>query len=87
MFNSATRETTIMLEEKSFHSPKLFAHLPLTWREAEILFWVTQGKTDAVIAMLCGISRRTVEKHVENIYTKLGVETRTAAMLKALENL
>lgn len=85
IYNAATCETTLMLEEKIFHSPEMFAHLPLSPRETEILFWITQGKTDAVIALLCGISVRTVEKHAQNIYAKLGVETRTAAMLKALE--
>ena len=49
------------------------------------MFWITQGKTDGVIALLCGISPRTVQKHVENIFTKLGVETRTAAMLRAFD--
>lgn len=85
MCNEQTREQTLLLEEKTFPSPQMFAHLPMTKREAEILFWITQGKSDGVIAALLGISPRTVQKHVENIYTKLGVETRTAAMLRALE--
>ncbi len=84
-FNKQTGERTLMLEEKRFASPELFARLNLTRRETEILFWITQGKTDETIARLCGISPRTVHKHVQNIYTKIGVETRTAAMLKALE--
>jgi DNA-binding CsgD family transcriptional regulator len=74
-----------MLEEKRFASAKMFDSYGLTRREAEILFWIMQGKTDAVIAEICGISLRTIHKHVENAYTKLGVETRTSAMLKALE--
>lgn len=84
-YNKTMREVTLLLEEKRFSSPKMFESLQLTRREAEILFWVTQGKSDEVIATLCGISLRTVHKHVENIYTKLGVETRTGAMLRALE--
>jgi DNA-binding CsgD family transcriptional regulator len=87
MDNSATGEKTVLLEEKTFNSPKMFERLPVTPREAEILFWITQGKTDAVIGLLCGISPRTVQKHVENIYVKLAVETRTAAMLRAFEAL
>lgn len=83
--NSQTREAILLLEEKKRVSPESFEHLPITKREAEILFWITQGKTDGVIAELCDISIRTVHKHVENIYTKLGVETRTAAMLRGLE--
>jgi DNA-binding CsgD family transcriptional regulator len=63
----------------------MFDSFGLTRREAEILFWIMQGKTDPVIADICRISLRTVHKHVENIYIKMGVETRTAAMLKALE--
>lgn len=63
----------------------MYNQLHLTRREDEILFWITQGKSDDVMATLCGISPRTVHKHVENIYKKLGVETRTSAMLKALE--
>jgi DNA-binding CsgD family transcriptional regulator len=85
MFNPATGETTLMLEEKSFHPQRLFEHLPVTPREAEVLFWVAQGKTDAEIALICGISARTVQKHIGNIYSKLGVETRTSAMLRAVE--
>lgn len=85
MHNSLTREKTLMLEEKKSVSPKMFEVLNLTKREAEILFLITRGKTDDVISTLCRISLRTVHKHVENIYSKLGVETRTGAMLRALE--
>jgi DNA-binding NarL/FixJ family response regulator len=85
LYNAETREKTLLLEEKEFHSPRSFANLGLTKRETEILFLITQGKTDDVIATLCNISLRTVHKHVENIYTKLGVETRTGAMLAALK--
>ena len=85
MDNTGSGERTVLLEEKTFSSPKMFERLPVTPREAEILFWITQGKTDDVIAGICHISRRTVHKHIENIYKKLGVETRTSAMLKVLE--
>jgi DNA-binding CsgD family transcriptional regulator len=51
----------------------------LTVREAEILLWAADGKTNADIAIIVGVSQRTVEKHLEHIFTKLGVETRTAA--------
>lgn len=84
-YNSTTCERTLMLEEKKFNQTALFDSFGLTGREAEILFLMMRGKTDGGIAHLCGISLRTVHKHAENIYTKLGVETRTAAMLKALE--
>ncbi len=65
----------------------MLEHLNLTKRETEILFYISQGKANKDVAFLCNISPRTVQKHVENIYTKLGVETRNAAMLKAFENL
>lgn len=74
-----------MLEEKMLASKEMFESFGLTRRQAEILFRIVQGKTDVVIAEICRISLRTVHKHVENIYIKLGVETRTAAMLKTLE--
>ncbi len=81
----STREEILLLEESKPLAPDSFRSLGLTVRESEILFWISQGKSDADIAVLCGVSIRTVQKHVENIYTKLGVETRTAAMLRAME--
>ncbi len=56
----------------------------LTPREGEVLHWLACGKTDADIAALLSISPRTVHKHLEHIYVKLGVETRTAAVMRAL---
>lgn len=85
IYNENTRERTLLLDEKKNLSSKMSERLNLTRRESEILFLIAQGKSDEVIARLCHISPRTVHKHVENIYTKLGVETRTAAMLRALE--
>ncbi|MFT4099986.1 MAG: response regulator [Burkholderiaceae bacterium] len=51
----------------------------MTARESEVLLWVTRGKTNRDIAEIIGISPRTVNKHLEHIFEKLGVETRTAA--------
>lgn len=56
---------------------------PLTAREREVLDWVAAGKTNRDIAAILGASPRTVEKHLERIYEKLGVETRTAAAMRA----
>jgi DNA-binding CsgD family transcriptional regulator len=56
----------------------------LTARERDVLHWVAAGKTDRDIADILGISRRTVHKHLEHVYAKLGVETRTAAVMRAL---
>ena len=63
------------------------APLGLTRRETGILFLMMRGKTNAEIAVLREIRVGTVKKHAENIYTKLGVENRTAAVMKALETL
>jgi DNA-binding NarL/FixJ family response regulator len=59
--------------------------LGLTPRVAETLLWVAQGKTNGEIATILGNSESTVKKHVLEIFDKLGVETRTAAGLRALE--
>ena len=55
----------------------------LTAREREVLEWLSGGKRDRDIADLLGISHRTVHKHLQRIYEKLGVETRTAAVMRA----
>ena len=51
----------------------------LTSREAEVLYWVVKGKTNRDIGDILGSSPATVKKHLEHVFTKLGVETRTAA--------
>jgi len=56
----------------------------LTRREAEVLTWVAKAKTNQEIAGIIGISPRTVQKHLERIFPKLGVETRTSAAAFAL---
>jgi DNA-binding CsgD family transcriptional regulator len=56
----------------------------LTEREREVLHWLGGGKTDRDIAAILGISPRTVHKHLQRIYEKLGVETRTAAVMRAM---
>lgn len=53
----------------------------LTPREADVAHWVAAGKTNAEIARILGTSARTIEKHVERVLGKLGVENRTAAAL------
>ena len=53
--------------------------LRLTAREAEVLYWVVKGKTNRDIGDILGTSPRTVTKHLEHVFEKLGVETRTAA--------
>ena len=58
--------------------------LPLTAREREVLHWLAGGKTDRDIGEILGISPRTVHKHLQRIYEKLGVETRTAAVMRVI---
>lgn len=55
----------------------------LTSRETEVLLWVARGKTNRDIAEILGMSPRTVNKHLEHVFEKLGVETRTAAAAAA----
>jgi DNA-binding CsgD family transcriptional regulator len=61
-----------------------FDGLPLTFREREVIASVIAGKTNTEIGILLAISPRTVQKHLENIFDKLGVETRTAAAVHAM---
>jgi DNA-binding CsgD family transcriptional regulator len=61
--------------------------LGLTGREAEVLRWVAEGKTNPEIGIILGISELTAKKHMENVLHKLGVPTRTAAAARAIEHL
>lgn len=68
-----------------FSSTEPLVKLGLTPRAAEALLWLAQGKTNSDIAMILGITESTVKKHVQEIFEKLGVETRGAATVRALE--
>jgi len=68
-----------------FSSPEPLLKLGLTPRAAEVLVWVAQGKTNPDIGTILGISESTVKKHLLEIFEKLGVETRSAATLRAIE--
>jgi DNA-binding CsgD family transcriptional regulator len=61
------------------------APLGLSAREAQVLAWVAEGKTNGEIGIILGAQPRTVAKHLERIFRKLGVETRTAAAAAALQ--
>jgi DNA-binding CsgD family transcriptional regulator len=54
----------------------------LTPRERDVMHWVAAGKTDRDVADILAISHRTVHKHLQQVYNKLGVETRTAAVMR-----
>jgi DNA-binding CsgD family transcriptional regulator len=75
----------LLLEEnfEGVNISKLQA-LGLTKRQAEILSYIAMGKTNGEIGIILGTSRRTVEKHVEQVFDRLGVETRTAAAAVAI---
>ncbi len=76
----------LLLEEELIGVvPRLLAPHGLTRRESEVLAWVAEGKTNVEIATILGMRRRTVSKHLERVFQKLGVETRTAAAVRALE--
>ncbi len=69
-----------LAKDTSANLPAEFtSELGLTTREGEVLSWLSKGKTNRDIAQILGLSPRTVDKHLEQIYAKLGVENRTAA--------
>jgi len=68
-----------------FSSIEPLVKLGLTPRAAEALLWLAQGKTNSDIAIILGITESTVKKHVQEMFEKLGVETRGAAAVRALE--
>jgi DNA-binding NarL/FixJ family response regulator len=69
-----------LAKDTSTNAPAEFSsELGLTTREGEVLSWLSKGKTNRDIAQILGLSPRTVDKHLEQIYAKLGVENRTAA--------
>lgn len=79
----------LLLEEisEARFSIEAIQQLGLSKRESEVLFWVGNDKTVQEIAQQLGLSDRTVKKHLENIYEKFGVHTRTSALMYALKAL
>jgi DNA-binding response OmpR family regulator/DNA-binding CsgD family transcriptional regulator len=72
--------------DSSPDTPAQFSReLGLTAREGEVLAWLSKGKANRDIAQILGLSPRTVDKHLEQIYAKLGVENRTAAAAIAVK--
>ena len=69
----------------NFDSAMPLESLGLTPREAEVLLWVAQGKSNADIATILGNSEKTVKKTLGHIFEKLGFENRNAATVRALE--
>ena len=85
---SRYRDNEVLIRLNELNPRKNVEHLAtalsLTLREAEVLLWVSYGKTSSDISEMLGISRRTVQKHLEHVFVKLGVETRSAAAAIAI---
>jgi DNA-binding NarL/FixJ family response regulator len=81
------RHSELARKQPDFSNSQPLIALGLTPKEAEVLLWVAQGKSNAETALILGISEATVKKHLEHIFEKLGVEKRGAASLIALETL
>jgi CheY-like chemotaxis protein/DNA-binding CsgD family transcriptional regulator len=86
---SSEEQWMIVLQEESDSAQvEALMHLfKLTKRESEVLYWTTKGKTSRDIGDILGSSSRTVNKHLEHVFIKLGVETRTAAASLAIAKL
>jgi len=79
-------EYLVRFSDSNAHSEDeiLRKRFDLTEREAEVLLWITQGKSNRDVAAILSCSPRTVNKHLEQIYHKLQVENRTAAAMLAV---
>lgn len=71
--------------ELAFRTATPLLSLGLTEREAEVLLWVAQGKSNGAIAIILGMAEGTVKKHLQHVFEKGGFESRGAATLKATE--
>lgn len=74
----------LLKETRTTSARNALAQFGLTPREAEILEWVAKGKSNPEIGTILGISFRTVQKHLERVYSRLGVDNRHAAITLAL---
>ena len=68
-----------------FSSSTPLETLGLSPREAQVLLWIAQGKTNEEIGIILGAARNTIKKHVLHLLEKLGVESRNAAAIRAIE--
>ena len=86
---SAEDEWMLVLTESSNGAAieALSLQFRLTAREAEVLYWVAHGKTNRDIGDILGTRPKTITKHLERVFEKLGVETRTAAAARVLGTL
>lgn len=81
----STQAARLILSEEHALTPLVLTQsLNLTPRQGEVLHWLTEGKSNPEIALILGTSPRTIHKHVEHLFDKLGVSTRQAAARQAL---
>lgn len=82
---SAAREVLVRIVQQraECNEDVLKAAFDLTHREAEVLYWLTLGKTNRDISAILGLSARTVNKHLEQVFQKMGVDNRTSAAVLA----
>jgi DNA-binding response OmpR family regulator len=84
---SEERLLRVMEGDSGSDQTLLKSRLMVTEREAEVLLWIARGKSNRDIAEILSLSPRTVNKHLEQIFTKLGVENRTSAAALAVRTL
>jgi len=87
-FTEPGRDDTVMLvieEEHAPPGPAALRVLGLTPRQAEVAYWVAQGKTNPEIAMILETSPRTIDKHMERILERLGIENRATLIVRTAE--
>ncbi|MBA3543738.1 MAG: helix-turn-helix transcriptional regulator [Chthoniobacterales bacterium] len=81
----ANDQVLLLRESNATSTPARLTELGLTPRQAQVLYWIAQGKTNPEIGTILGASHHTIHQHVNAILEKLGVENRATAMLRALE--
>ncbi len=89
-FTEPGRDDLVMLaleEEYAPPGPAALLSLGLTPRQAEVVYWVAQGKTNPEIGTILGASPRTIDKHMERIFERLGVENRASIIVATAERL
>src|SRR6201988_2638589 len=72
-------------ENPALLEPDSLELMGLTRRELEGLAWVAEGKTNNDVGLILGIRAATVKKHLDHIFQKMGVETRTSAVASAIK--
>ena len=84
VFDRAAHRLTVSRSGSTLLLEETRDELGLTTRERQVLAWVARGKTNPEVAEILWVTPSTVRKHLENIYAKLGVHTRTAAVTRFL---